>query len=193
MTHRDRRGDPRQGQAPPAAVPEEQLPQCVDEPAAEAERLRAELAALQDRHLRLQAEFENFRKRQQRDREDAGRLIKERILGELPGVVDNLERALTHASAAGASPESLSQGVDLVVKQLREVLSRSGAVPIAALGEPFDPHLHEAMARVETSGDPPDGTVVEEYRRGYLLDGKVMRPALVAVAKVADEDGDPAS
>jgi len=191
MKDTDTRRDPPQGAAP--AVPEEQLPECVEGPSADAERLRAELAALQDRHLRLQAEFENFRKRQQRDREEAGRTVKAHILGEIAGVVDNLERALTHASAAGASPESLSQGVELVVKQLREVLSRSGVVPIAALGEPFDPHLHEAMARVETSGEPPDGTVVEEYRRGYLLDGKVMRPALVAVAKVADEDGDPAS
>jgi molecular chaperone GrpE len=193
MSHKEKRHDPPEREAATAAPEDDQLPQCVDDPAADAERLRAELAALQDRHLRLQAEFDNFRKRQQRDREDAARRTKERILGEIAGVVDNLERALTHASDPGASPESLSQGVDLVVKQLREVLGRFGAVPIAALGEPFDPHLHEAMTRVETSGDPPDGTVVEEYRRGYLLDGKVLRPALVAVAKIADEDGDSAS
>jgi len=188
----DTRPDPPAQQAPTDAAPDGNLPQCVDEPAAgsEEERLRTEAAALQDRLLRLQAEFENFRKRQQRDREDAGRKLKERILGEIAGVVDNLERALSHASGAGASPEGLAQGVDLVLKQLREVLGRFGAVPINALGEPFDPHLHEAMARVETSGDPPDGTVVEEYRRGYLLDGKVMRPAMVAVAKLADEEGD---
>lgn len=156
----------------------------------EADRLRAELLALQERHLRLQAEFENFRKRQQREREEFKRQGKERILGELPGVVDNLERALQHAGAAGAAPETLAQGVDLVCKQLQEVLTRFGAEPIVALGRTFDPHLHEAMARVETSGDPPDGTVVEEYRRGYLLDGRVLRPALVAVAKMADEEGD---
>jgi molecular chaperone GrpE len=150
------------------------------------DRLRADLAALQERHLRLQAEFENYRKRQQRDREELNRQAKERVLAELPGIVDNLDRALQHASAAGAAPETLAQGVELVSRQLQEVLARFGVEPIAALGARFDPHLHEAMARVETAGDPPDGTVVEEYRRGYLLGGKVLRPALVAVAKLTD-------
>ena len=154
------------------------------------ERLRADLAAFQERHLRLQAEFENYRKRQQRDREELNRKAKERVLAELPGIVDNLERALRHAGAAEAPPETLAEGVELVCRQLQEVLTRFGAEPIAALGTMFDPRLHEAMARVETAGDPPDGTVVEEYRRGYLLDGKVLRPALVAVAKLADEDAE---
>jgi len=154
----------------------------------ETERLRGELTALQERLLRLQAEFENFRKRQQRDREEHNRQAKERVLGELPAVVDNLERALQHAGVAGAAPETLAQGVELVCKQLQEVLTRFGATPIPARGAMFDPHLHEAMARVETAGDPPDGTVIEEYRRGYLLDGKVLRPALVAVAKLKDEE-----
>jgi molecular chaperone GrpE len=161
--------------------------------AGEQDRLRAEIAALQDRLLRLQAEFENYRKRQQRERDEMNRQAKERILGELPGVVDNLERALKHAGAAGADPGTLAQGVELVCKQLQEVLGRFGAEPIVALGAMFDPRLHEAMARVETAGDPPDGTVIEEYRRGYLLDGKVLRPALVAVAKLADEKGEPDS
>ena len=157
----------------------------------DADRLRADLAGFQERHLRLQAEFENYRKRQQRDREELNRQAKERVLGELPGIVDNLERALVHAGAAGAAPETLAQGVELVCKQLQEVLTRFGAEPICALGAMFDPRLHEAMARVVTAGDPPDGTVVEEYRRGYLLDGKVLRPALVAVAKLADEETEP--
>ena len=157
------------------------------------DRLRAEFATFQERHLRLQAEFENYRKRQQRDREELNRKAKERVLAELPAIVDNLERALRHASAAGAAPGTLSEGVELVCRQLQEVLTRFGVEPIAALGAMFDPRLHEAMARVETAGDPPDGTVIEEYRRGYLLDGKVLRPALVAVAKLADEEAEPVS
>jgi molecular chaperone GrpE len=173
---------------PPEVEPD--LPAGGDGVADEADRLRADLAAFQERHLRLQAEFENYRKRQQRDREELNRKAKERVLSELPGIVDNLERALRHASAAGAAPETLAEGVELVCRQLQEVLTRFGAEPIAALGAMFDPHLHEAMARVETAGDPPDGTVIEEYRRGYLLDGKVLRPALVAVAKLADEDAE---
>ena len=181
-------------------APDTNLPepcQCGDEPDApvdvdsvveDADRLRVDLAAFRERHLRLQAEFENYRKRQQRDRAELNRQAKERVLGELPGIVDNLERALRHAGAAGAAPETLAQGVELVCKQLQEVLTRFGAEPIPVLGVMFDPRLHEAMARVVTDGDPPDGTVVEEYRRGYLLDGKVLRPALVAVAKLADEE-----
>lgn len=162
------------------------------EPAAsETDRLREEAAALRDRHLRLQAEFDNFRKRQQREREEVHRQAKERLLRELPGILDNLERALRHSSGADAAPESLAQGVELVARQIQELLARFGAEPIAALGAVFDPHLHEAMSRVETAGDPADGTVVEEYRRGWLLDGKVLRPALVAVAKLAGEEAEP--
>jgi len=178
----------------PEVCPEEDEPDtaaggvCVTD---EVDQLRADLAASQERHLRLQAEFENYRKRQQRDREELNRRAKERVLAELPGILDNLERALQHAADNGAAPETLAQGVDLVCKQLREVLTRFGVEPIAALGAMFDPHLHEAMARVETAGDPPDGTVIEEFRRGYLLDGKVLRAALVAVAKLADGTTEP--
>ncbi len=155
--------------------------------ATEVERLGAEVEALRDRLLRLQAEFDNYRKRQQREREQVQRQAKERLLQEVPGILDNLERALKHAETADAAPGSLAQGVELVARQIQELLGRFGAVPIVSLGASFDPHLHEAMARVETAGDPPDGTVVEEFRRGYLLDGKVLRPALVAVAKLAGE------
>jgi len=187
-----KRNQSEEQQREPGTLPETCATGEASAPDAEPERLRAEIAALQDRLLRLQAEFENYRKRQQRERDEINRQAKERILGELPGVVDNIERALKHADAAGADPETLAQGVELVRKQLQEVLGRFGAEPIVALGAMFDPRLHEAMARVETAGDPPDGTVIEEYRRGYLLDGKVLRPALVAVATVADGAGEPA-
>jgi molecular chaperone GrpE len=174
------------GQPGPAPAAEAAAP-------AGAEALQAELAALRDRHLRLQAEFDNYRKRQQREREETHRQAKERLLREIPGVLDNLERALRHAGAPEATPESLTQGIDLVARQLQEILQRFGAEPMNSLGAGFDPHLHEAMARVPTAGDPPDGTVVEEFRRGWLLDGKVLRPALVAVATQADEGGEPAA
>jgi len=162
----------------------------AEAPADPAEAARREAAALQDRLLRLQAEFDNYRKRVQREREEANRQAKERVLGELPAIIDNLERALRHAGGE-ASAGTVAEGVDLVLRQFREVLQRFGVEPIEALGAPFDPNRHEAMARVDTSGDPPDGTVVEEFRRGYLLDGRVLRPAMVAVAKLAGaEEGD---
>lgn len=188
------RDDGKAGRVVPAPDPGAGSEGAKADPAAaapsEAEALRAEVAALRDRHLRLQAEFDNYRKRQQRDREDAHRQAKERLLRELPDVLDNLERAQRHAGAPDAAPESLAQGVELVSRQLREILARFGAEPMTTLGAPFDPHRHEAMARVPTAGDPPDGTVVEELRRGWLLDGRVLRPALVAVAKLPEQEGD---
>jgi molecular chaperone GrpE len=184
--HHDQKHDARPAAEPPRE--EAGLP-AVAEGEGEAERLRGELAALQDRCLRLQAEFENYRKRQQREREEAHRHTKERVLRELLPVVDNLERAIRHAGGEPA-PETLQQGVELVHKQVVDVMTRFGVEAMPALGTPFDPHRHEAMARVDTSGDPADGTVVEEYQRGYLLDGRVLRPALVAVAKLVGEDGE---
>jgi molecular chaperone GrpE len=189
-THDDEKAG-RGGPQPHAGAGGEGAPaDAAGAPPPDADALRAELAAMRDRHLRLQAEFDNFRKRLQRDREDAHRQDKERLLRELPDVLDNLERAQRHAGAPDAEPESLAQGVELVSRQLREILARFGAEPMTALGAPFDPHRHEAMARVPTAGDPPDGTVVEELRRGWLLDGRVLRPALVAVASLPDQEGD---
>lgn len=182
----------RENGGPPAAAGDVAAPGAGAEAGdpGDGEALRAELAALRDRHLRLQAEFDNYRKRQQRERDDVHRQARERLLRELPAVVDNLERALKHAATKEATQESLGEGIDLVLRQLHEILSRFGAEPMQATGVAFDPHLHEAMARVPTAGDPPDGTVVEEFRRGWLIDGKVLRPALVAVAAQADEGGD---
>jgi molecular chaperone GrpE len=103
-------------------------------------------------------------------------------------VLDNLERAVEH-SFSGADTDKMLQGVHLVLKQFRDGLSHFGVEPIDAEGAPFDPHIHEAMSRVETEGDPPDGTVVEVYQKGYLLYGRVLRPAMVGVAKLVDEVG----
>lgn len=154
-------------------------------------RARTEVAGLQDHLRRLQAEFENYKKRLQREREDVHRQAKERILKELPSVVDNLERAAQHGGGPEGGGEAIVQGVELVLKQLMDIFARYGVTPLTARGAVFDPHLHEAMSRIPTSGDPPDGTVVEEYRRGYLLDGKVLRPALVGVAKLVEEEEGP--
>lgn len=151
--------------------------------------VKEEVASYLDRLARLQAEFENYKKRQKREREEKQRSAKESILKELLPVLDNLERAVHHRDQ-DADPEVLSQGVELVLKQFRDVLARFGVEPNPALGQVFDPHLHEAMSRMETKGDPPDGTVVEEYQKGYLLDGKVLRPALVGVAKAAAGGGE---
>lgn len=138
-----------------------------------------------DNLLRLQAEFENYKKRLNREREEQRRNSRERVLKEFLPVLDNLERAVLHGDADEA--DKVFEGVELVLKQFREVLERFGVGAIEAEGREFDPHVHDAMSRVETEGDPPDGTVVEVYQKGYLLDGRVLRPAMVSVAKLVDE------
>ncbi len=140
-------------------------------------RLTAELAAARDRHLRLLADFDNFRKRVGREREDLRRLAQFDVVRDLLPVADNLERAL----AAQGSLEDLRRGVEMTLRQLHEGLRRLGVVEVVALGERFDPKLHEAVSHRE---DPAvDGPrVVAELQHGYLLHDRLLRPALVVVA-----------
>jgi len=151
---------------------------------------REDADSCRDRLMRLQAEFENYKKRQARDREDQRRSARSGILKEFLPILDNLARAVEHAEGTAAG--QVVEGVELVLKQLRESFTQLGVTRIESLGQAFDPHIHEAMSRVETDGDPPDGTVVEVYQQGYLLDGKVLRPAMVGVAKIVDEVGEEA-
>jgi molecular chaperone GrpE len=147
-----------------------------------------EFEACRDKLLRLQAEFENYRKRQVREREIYRRSANEDLLRAMLPVLDNLERAVEHGEES-ADVVLLLKGVQLVVKQMRESFLQFGVKPVDALGANFDPHEHEAMSTVETDGDPPDGAVAEVYQKGYLLHGRVLRPAMVAVAKMVDERG----
>lgn len=134
-----------------------------------------------DRHLRLYAEFENYKKRTQRDQMDYVKYAAEKVLKELLPVADNLERAIAHARSVRAD-QTILDGLDLIGRQFRDALQKSGAEPIAALGRPFDPAVHQALAQVESTEHEPD-TVVEEAQRGYLLHGRILRPALVTVAR----------
>ena len=131
-----------------------------------------------DRFLRERAELENFKKRMQREKAEALRFASEPLIRELLPVVDNLERAVEHGSGDG---QSVLAGVRLVLKSFREVLDRHGVKPIEAVGEPFDPSRHEAMAQVESTEHEPN-RVVEQYHRGYLLHDRLLRPALVTVS-----------
>ncbi|MFC1657114.1 nucleotide exchange factor GrpE [Candidatus Moduliflexota bacterium] len=144
-----------------------------------------EAALYRENLLRLQAEFENYKKRQVRERDEHRKYANDKVLTAFLPVLDNLERAVGHAGEEAASGKLL-EGVQLVLKQFREAFSQYGVDPIEAEGVPFDPHVHEAMSRVETEGDPPDGTIVEVYQKGYLLHGRVLRPAMVGVAKIVD-------
>jgi len=147
------------------------------------ERLKEE----HDRHLRAAADLDNYKKRAQKEREDVQKYGVERLLKDLIPILDNLERALQ----AAAEDDPLSGGVRLVLRTLEETLGRHGVKAFSALGQPFDPRLHEALMQVATS-DRPAGTVVLEHGRGFLLHDRLVRPAMVGVA-IAPAQGEAAS
>lgn len=152
----------------------------------EVERLRREIADLRDRSMRTLADFDNFRKRSERERQEQRRYSLFEPLQEFLGVVDNLELALS----AQGSAEDLKQGVEMILRQMRELLRRHGVREVPAAGAAFDPAVHEAVSREE---DPAvqAPTVVAELRRGYQMHDRLLRPAMVKVA-VPAEAGQPA-
>jgi len=132
---------------------------------------------LRDMLLRRQAEFDNFRKRTERDRLEQSQYASMEVVGDLVPVLDDFERALT---ANSGSPE-YAKGVQMIYQRMAESLKKTGLEPIETTGKPFDPHLHQAIERVETN-DAPDHTVLGEFQRGYLFKGKLLRPSMVRVA-----------
>lgn len=147
---------------------------------ATSEAAARELEEMSERFLRLRADFENFRKRAERDREERVRRGVAESLRELLPVADNLARAAT----AQGSLDDVRRGVEMVSRQLAEALRRQGVVAIEAVGRPFDPQLHEAVAR-EESGEVDVPTVVAELQKGYLHGDRLLRPAMVRVAMPA--------
>jgi molecular chaperone GrpE len=143
-------------------------------------QLRGEAKENRDRMLRIAADFENYKKRGEREKADFLKYANERLLREMLPVMDNLNRALESARRTGEAP-GIPWGVSLVVQDLQKVLRKFGIEAILATGKPFDPAFHEALHQVE-SEDAAPGTVIEEVQRGYTLHGRVLRPALVVVA-----------
>ncbi len=135
---------------------------------------------LEDRLLRSTADFENYKKRVAREREDERKFAVEKLLKDLLPVLDNMERAMEASRQAGH--EQIVAGVEMVHKQFLEVLSRYGVEQFSALGKKFDPNFHEAMQEQETA-EVPAGHVAMEFMRGYTLQGRLVRPAMVVVAK----------
>ncbi len=168
----------------------QELPSPADEsqeeagPVAELKRAlaskTAECQALQDKYLRLAAEFENYKRVTQREQREQIRFGNEQILRELLPVLDNLERAIRSAKENGGG-EAIVQGVELTLKQLTETLAKFGVRPIASVGEPFDPTRHQAVAQVE-SAEIAANMVVEEFQKGYLLHDRLLRAAMVSVS-----------
>jgi molecular chaperone GrpE len=141
----------------------------------------AEIAALRDKYLRTAADFDNFRKRTRREVDDAERRGREVLLRELLPVFDNLERALQVANQA-TDVRAVAEGIGMVLRQFGDTLERANIRRVSALGEPFDPTMHEAVQQIETRDQAP-GTIVAEVQPGYVSGDKLVRAALVVVAK----------
>jgi molecular chaperone GrpE len=139
-----------------------------------------EVNSLNDKYLRLAAEFDNYKRLNQRDQRDLIRYGNEQLLRELLPVVDNLERAIK-ASRNGGISDALIQGVDLTLKQLTGALTKFNVIPVETAGQPFDPSKHQAVASV-TSEHVPERHVVDEFQRGYLLHDRILRAAMVSVS-----------
>jgi molecular chaperone GrpE len=169
-------------------------------PSAELDQLRAALAKKEteakdnyDRYVRAVADLDNFRKRTQRERAEAARFAEESLIRDLLPVVDNLERAVSHAQGGG-NGQPLVDGVNLVLRSLRDLLEKHGVTRIEARGEVFDPARHEALARVEIDDEEPN-RVVDQYQPGYLLHDRLLRAAQVTVSArpgtpVANDEND---
>ena len=141
----------------------------------------AEVARLKDQLLRTLADFDNFRKRTRREITDAERVSREELLRELLPVFDNLERASLHA-AGSTDVQSLADGIQIVMRQFVETLAKLGVERVATVGLPFDPAVHEAVQQVE-SADLPAGSVAQELLAGYHVGERLIRPAMVVVAR----------
>jgi molecular chaperone GrpE len=164
--------EPAEAPGVPAVVPEEEI-----------KKLEQQVSELKDRLLRTAAEFENFKKRAKKEMEEAAARGRDALLKELLPVIDNLERALAHARP----DDPLAKGVSMVDKQVMAALEKFGVSRFSAVGQPFDPAVHEAIQQVETT-EVASGTVAQEFARGYMQGTRLLRPAMVAVAKAPPSD-----
>jgi molecular chaperone GrpE len=147
-----------------------------------------EVKNLNDRYLRLAAEFENYKRLAQRDQREQAKFANENILKELLPIVDNLQRAVNFSQAATGC-DQLIEGVQLTLKKFIETLSKFGIKQIASIGEPFDPSRHQAVATLP-SNDQPEHTIIQEHQPGYLLHDRILRAAMVTVAAAPREEGE---
>jgi molecular chaperone GrpE len=168
-------------------IEEASIPREPKSPDSAAQKTDADQArANWEKLLRVTADFENFKKRVTRERSESAKYSSTSLLLSLLPVLDNLESAVTAADQAKeASMKSLQQGVAMVSQQFKSALKENGLTEIEARGQAFDPNLHEAVSQLESS-EVPEGQVLEQLRRGYMLHDRLLRPATVVVAKAPD-------
>lgn len=141
-----------------------------------------------DQLLRVAAEFDNFKKRSQREIEEFRKYANESLLSALLPVVDNLERAISSTDVHDGSPACLAEGVKLTFQEILKIFERFGVKPILSVNQPFDPSFHQAMFQEETT-ETPDNIVLKEMQRGYLIHDRLLRPAMVVVSKAPASAG----
>ena len=164
----------------PAPAVEENVAD-VPDAATEIEKLKAELSAKDDRILRLQADFDNFRKRTAREKSELAAVIEQAFLKDLLPLLDNLSRASGAAeSADNADVETLRKGIEMIKQETVAVMGKHGLEPIDALDKPFDPNFHQAVGTVKDD-TKADGLIAAELQRGYIARGRVIRPSMVQV------------
>ena len=171
-------------------VPKDLPPKAEGQPADPAAEQKTEPVAAhqqQEQWLRMRADFENTKKRLERDKQEAIKFANEKLLIEILSIVDNFDRAMTSLSE-GHDPEKVKKGLQIAQEELHQVLERHGVQVVKTLGEAFDPKVHEAVAVVPALGDVKEGVIVDEIQRGYLLNGRLIRPSRVRIAKVADSE-----
>lgn len=177
MKHERTTPDPLDDTAAAAIEP----PDTDQEIDSETARLTGERDELKDLLLRKTAEFDNYRKRTDRERQTLSDSIAAGVLEELLPLLDDLERALS-VDVTASSAEAYRQGVELIQRQLAEIIRKRGVTPIEALGAEFDPNYHQAVSYEPAEGRS-DGEVIEEFRRGYMIGDRLLRPSMVKVAK----------
>ncbi|KYG58019.1 nucleotide exchange factor GrpE [Planococcus maritimus] len=151
----------------------------ADEPVDEKAELQAQLEEEQNKYLRLLADYDNFKRRAKKDQELAKQFRSQSLLTDLLPVLDNFDRALA-VEAKSEESASLLKGLEMVKKSLTDAVTSEGLEEIKAVGEPFDPHFHQAVMQ-ESDADSEPGTVLQELQKGYTLNGRVLRPAMVKV------------
>ena len=172
---------------PNPEVPEEGLQESFDEEtllqeADEYQRLLGEVAEYKDKHIRLLAEFENARKRMDRDKSEFIKYANEGLLAQFLDILDDLERTVQAAQEKHQDYTSFLKGVEMVMNRIYDILKKSGVKPMDVKGKMFDPHCHEPLLQ-EESKDVPEGTILEELQKGYFYHDRVMRTAKVKLAK----------
>jgi molecular chaperone GrpE len=155
-----------------------------EEPISETEQLQQQVAEANDQVLRVQAEMQNVRRRVERDVENAHKYALDKFSADLLPVVDNLERALSSISADDEGQKAVAEGIELTLKSFVDVLARFKIEPVDPAGQPFDANLHQAVSMVPNPDLEPN-TVMDVFQKGYTLNGRLIRPAMVIVSKAS--------